>query len=144
MGVGLPPFQRLLDSHGTSLHRFLAAAVGPDDADDCFQETVMAALRAYPRLRHADDLRAWLFTIARRPLPTGEVPDRAAPDDPQPRDDVLWAHVRALPERQRTAVSLRYVCDLPYADIARAMRCSPDAARQSVSAGLARLRGELT
>jgi DNA-directed RNA polymerase specialized sigma24 family protein len=77
-------------------------------------------------------------------LPTGEVPDRAAPDDPQPRDDVLWAHVRALPERQRTAVSLRYVCDLPYADIARAMRCSPDAARQSVSAGLARLRGELT
>ena len=61
-----PPFQRLLDDHADTVLRFLAGSVGPVDADDCFQETVIAALRAYPRLRHADNLRGWLLTIAHR------------------------------------------------------------------------------
>ena len=44
---------------------FLRAMVGPDDAEDCFQETFIAALRAYDRMdgRHP---RAWVMTIARR------------------------------------------------------------------------------
>ena len=46
--VSLPPFQRLLDDHGRDVLRFLVAAAGPDEADDCFQETFLAALRAYP------------------------------------------------------------------------------------------------
>ena len=49
-----PPFQRLLDEHADVVLRFCAASVGPVDADDCFQETVIAALRAYPKLRHTD------------------------------------------------------------------------------------------
>ena len=43
----------------------LAATVGPQEADDCLQETLIAALRAYPRLRDGSNVRAWLFTIAR-------------------------------------------------------------------------------
>src|SRR3546814_4446005 len=35
-------------------------------AEDCLQDTLIAALRAYPRLRHRDNLRAWLYTIAHR------------------------------------------------------------------------------
>jgi RNA polymerase sigma factor (sigma-70 family) len=66
MPVTLPPFQSLLDEHAADLHRFLVASVGPHDGADCFQETVIAALRAYPGLRHADNLRGWLFTIAHR------------------------------------------------------------------------------
>ena len=62
----LPPFQTLLDEHAADLHRFLVASVGPHDGADCFQETVISALRAYPGLRHADNLRGWLFTIAHR------------------------------------------------------------------------------
>ena len=46
MNVRLPPFQRVLDEHRDAVHRFLLAAAGPNDADDCFQETFIAALRA--------------------------------------------------------------------------------------------------
>jgi len=61
----LPPFQDLLDGNREAVYRFLVAAVGHQDADDCFQETFLAALRAYPRLERADNLRGWLLTIAR-------------------------------------------------------------------------------
>ncbi len=64
--MSLPPFQRLLDDHSHDVHRFLVASVGRRDADDCYQETWVAALDAYPRLRHATNLRGWLFTIAAR------------------------------------------------------------------------------
>src|SRR3954453_14572174 len=63
--MALPPFQHALDDHRDSLARFLAATVGPQEADDCLQETLIAALRAYPRLRAGSNVRAWLFTIAR-------------------------------------------------------------------------------
>src|SRR3954469_7011815 len=96
--------------------------IGPDDAEDVFQETFISALRAYPRLRPDSNLRAWLFTIARNKamdhhrsarrgrLPVGEVPERAAPaSEPALGDGDLWAAVGALPEKQRAAVTLRFV-----------------------------------
>jgi RNA polymerase sigma factor (sigma-70 family) len=64
--VRLPPFQALLDAHGRDVHRFLASMVGAVDADDCYQETWLAALRAYPRLKDAANLRSWILTIAHR------------------------------------------------------------------------------
>lgn len=64
--MSLPPFQLLLDRHGHALRRLLLAAVGPDDADDCCQETWLAALRAYPELREPANIEAWLAQIARR------------------------------------------------------------------------------
>ena len=85
----LPPFQALLDEHSTDLYRFCVATAGWGEADDCFQETWIAALRAYPKLRRADNLRAWLFRIAqnkaidlhraraRRPVPIESVPEQA-------------------------------------------------------------------
>src|SRR5207253_9803753 len=85
--VRLPPFQTLLDTHGRDVHRFLVASVGRIDADDCYQETWLAALRAYPKLRDASNLRSWIFTVAsrkaidhvrarrRRAIPVDEVPE---------------------------------------------------------------------
>src|SRR5262249_41252907 len=64
--VRLPPFQTLLDAHGRDVYRFLIASVGRLDADDCYQETWLAALRAYPALRDASNLRSWVLTIAHR------------------------------------------------------------------------------
>ena len=60
----IPPFQRFLDEHRDAVWRFAVASVGRQEADDVFQETFLAALRAYPRLRHRDNLRGWLLTIA--------------------------------------------------------------------------------
>jgi DNA-directed RNA polymerase specialized sigma24 family protein len=54
--------------------------------------------------------------------------------------DPLWAAVRALPERQRTAVALRYVADLDHPQVARALGTTPAASRRLVSDALATLR----
>ncbi len=155
--MSLPPFQVLLDQHGPAVHRFLLASVGASDADDCYQEACIAALRAYPGPRA-------------RPEPQGLADDRGPPQGggrpPGPRaparaggararagrprrgaratrEDPLWAQVRELPEKQRAAVFLRSVGDLSYAEVATAMGCSQDAARRSVHEGLKRLRQEV-
>ncbi|MGI8585098.1 MAG: RNA polymerase sigma factor, partial [Thermoleophilaceae bacterium] len=61
-----PPFQAFLDEHRSAVLAFLLATVGPVEADDCFQETFLAALRAYPDLRDGRNLRGWVMTIAHR------------------------------------------------------------------------------
>lgn len=133
----------------------LRGAVGRNDADDCFQETFLAALRAYPKLDDASNLRGWLLTIAhrkaidhhrakgRRPVPVAEMAETAI-EDPLPSDNGLWELVGDLPPRQRAAVALRFACDLPHAEIAAALGCSPEAARRSLHEGVKRLRKELT
>ncbi len=148
----LPPFQAVLDEHRADVYRYLAASVGPADADDCFQETCLAALRAYPRLLHADHLRAWLFRIAerkavdvhrlraRRELTGEDLPERGAQDAPFEGQSDLLEQVRQLPDKQRAAVVLRCVLDTPYSELARALDCSEPAARRSVHEGLAKLR----
>jgi RNA polymerase sigma factor (sigma-70 family) len=158
-GVHLPPFQSLVDAYGAELHRFLVASVGRDHADDCLQEAFVSALRAYPRLRHADNLRAWLYTIAhrkatdvirglsRRPSPVDldAVGAAAEPrvEGPPTADEELWDTVRALPAKQRSAVVQRYVLDLDYRTIGERMGISEEAARQNVSTALRRLRQEV-
>ena len=149
--MSVPPFAGFLEEHRADVYRFLVAAVGPQEADDCFQETFLSALRAYPRLRDADNLRGWILTIAtrktldhwraqkRRPLPVEELPERPAPerdeDDPE-----LWRLVGALPPMQRAAVIHRYVLDLPYAEVAEALGCSEEAARANAYEGRRKLR----
>jgi RNA polymerase sigma factor (sigma-70 family) len=149
--VTLPPFQHFLDGHAGPIHRFLVAAVGPQEADDALQETLIAALRAYPRLRPGSNLRAWGMTIARnkaidsarargrRPVPVGDVADSAGASAGEWNGD-LWAAVRELPPKQRAAVALRYAGDLSHRDVAVALECSEEAARRSVHEGLKRLR----
>ncbi len=127
---------------------YLRAIVGPDDADDCFQETFIAALRAYEDMdgRHP---RAWVMTIARRKAidhhrararrlePRGELPEIPS-EDPEPEE--TWSAVARLPEGQRAAVALRYAADLSYREIGQALECSEEAARRRVADGLKALR----
>jgi RNA polymerase sigma factor (sigma-70 family) len=155
-GVDLPPFQTLLDDQGRDVHRFLVATVGPIDAEDCYQETWLAALKAYPRLRDPSNLRAWILTVAhrkaidhvrarnRRAAPVAELPETPVPAVEPDGEPEIWAHVRALPPKQRTAIALRTVADLAYDDVARIMGTSEEAARRSVHEALKRLRTEIS
>jgi RNA polymerase sigma factor (sigma-70 family) len=154
MSARLPPFQRFLDANREVVWRFLVSAVGSAEADDCFQETFISALRAYPRLRPGSNTRAWVLTIAhrkaldahraraRRALPVAEIdePDPGRTPTASDRDEALWDAVGGLPARQRSAVVLRYVADLPHREIATAIGCSEEAARRSLHEGLVKLR----
>ena len=154
MRVNLPPFQALLDAHRADLYRFLVATAGASEADDAFQETWIAALRAYPSLRRADNLRAWLFRIAqnksidahrargRRAVPVAALPER--PSAPPEGDPERWERVRELPAKQRAAVFCRTVLGMPYEEVALLLESSEDAARRNVHEGLKRLKEELT
>jgi RNA polymerase sigma factor (sigma-70 family) len=152
--IALPPFQRFLDSHRDLVWRYLVRTVGRGEADDCFQETFVAALRAYPRVRPDSNLRAWVLTIAHRkaldahrgrsrravPIADPDLVDGRMRDAPAARDEALWEAVQELPARQRSAVVLRYVGDLPHREIAAAIGCSEEAARRSLHDGLTTLR----
>jgi RNA polymerase sigma factor (sigma-70 family) len=152
------PFQRFLDEQREPVFRFLVASVGREAAEDCFQETFLAAMKAWPGLRSGSDHRAWVMTIAyrkamdhhraraRRPVPVAAVPEVAVRDAPpaDDDDDGTWARVRALPPKMRAAVTLRYAGDLSHAEVARALGCSEEAARRSAHEGLKRLREEMS
>jgi RNA polymerase sigma factor (sigma-70 family) len=152
MSAAATPFQAFLDEHREPVLAFLRAMVGPSDADDCFQETFIAALRAYERMdgRHP---RAWLMTIARRkaidhhrararrPEPRAELPEQVVEDDAVGGfAEEVWAGVARLPPGQRAAIALRYAADLSYREIGQALDCSEDAARRRVSDALRTLR----
>ena len=155
MGVKLPPFQAVFEAQRTDVYRFLVATAGPVDADDAFQETWIAALRAYPRLRRADNLRAWLFRIAqnksidahrargRRAVPVAAAPEYASPSPPEHEDPAVWGSLRGLPPKQRTAVFCRTVLGMPYDELAALLESSEEAARRNVHEGLKRMREEL-
>jgi len=151
--MALPPFQVLLDRHAEDVWRLLRAMVGAQAAEDCFQETFLAALRAYPRLRpDSSSPRSWLLTIAHhkaidhirrtkreRGLAEDPEDERAGDASPAPGSEI-WSAVAGLPPRQRAAVALRFIGDLSHREIATAIGCSEEASRRSLHEGLATLR----
>ena len=72
---------------------------------------------------------------------TAAAPRREAELDGEPE---LWAAVRALPPKQRTAVFCRTVLGMPYDELAALLESSEDAARRNVFEGLKKLREEWT
>jgi RNA polymerase sigma-70 factor, ECF subfamily len=152
-GPRLPPFWLLVSDHGAELLRHAEQLVGPSDAEDILHDALLRALRAYPRIAHADHLRAWLHRVlvttafdarrtVRREVLTADPPEQ--PVDPGHYDDAFESLVAGLPEAGREAVTLRFVEDLDYETIARRLGCSPPAARQRVSSGVRALRQEMT
>jgi RNA polymerase sigma factor (sigma-70 family) len=150
--MALPPFEMFFEEYRTPVYRLLLAMVGPHGAEDCFQETFLSALRAYPRLTVGSNLRAWIMTIAtrkafdhlrgqkRRAVPMAEVPEQPIAAPEMNGEPEVWGAVRTLPPMQRAAVVQRYVFDLAYEDVGRALGCSAEAARANAYEGRRRLR----
>jgi len=143
-------FGELLEQHEREIFAYVLRLCGDrDDADDAYQETFLAAFRGWPPPRRGQE-RAWLYRIA-----TNKVIDRArrakrlvrladlklaAPE----RDGVsladLASAIKVLPKGQRAAFVLRRVQGLEYADVASALECSEDAARQRVAEATKKVR----
>jgi RNA polymerase sigma-70 factor (ECF subfamily) len=153
VSAALPPFWSLVEAHGGELLVHARRLVGDHDAEDVLQDALLRALRAYPRLQHGEQLRAWLYRVttttaydahrARSREVLAEEPPAPA-TEPEHYDDAFDALISGLPESRRVAVRLRFVDDLDYDAIARRLGCSPVAARQRVSSAIRALREELT
>ena len=132
------------------------------DAEDLVQETFLRAYRAIDRFEPGSNARAWLLTILqrvrtdafrrrqRRPKTvelTEETPQVAAPP---PQDALASGYedleraLAALPEPFRTAVVLRDVSDLSYAEIAAALSVPVGTVMSRIHRGRALLREALT
>lgn len=147
----MKPFEQVVRDHGATVLRVCRGVVGPDDAEDAWSETFLAALRAYPDLAPGANLEAWLVTIAhrkaidllrargRRPVPTDRLPERIV-DAPTGPDDDLRTALEALTVRQREAVVYHHVAGLPYQEIAGVVGGTPEAARRAAADGIALLR----
>jgi len=150
--VRMQPFEEIVAEHGEVVMRVCRALLRPADADDAWSDTFLSALRAYPDLRPDSNVRGWLVTIAHRKAldvirkskrvdPVAAVPEQSRGGDVHELpDDELRDALTALPPKQRAAVVLHYLGDLPYADVAVALDTSAAAARRSAADGIANLR----
>jgi RNA polymerase sigma-70 factor (ECF subfamily) len=148
----LPPFWTLVEAHGDELLVHARRLAGDQYAEDVLQDALLRALRAYPRLRHAQHLRAWLYRVTtttaidlhrsrRREVVTDEVPAAATFDSYD--EGSFEALIAPLPDGAQTALRLRFVDDLDYEGIADRLGISAVAARQRVSTAVRTLRERL-
>jgi RNA polymerase sigma-70 factor (sigma-E family) len=135
-----------------------AARIAGEDAEDLLQaalaETYLAwerigsraAVDGYVRRAMANTHISWWRR--RRGLdvhPSGDVPERPVADDAPRCDlrDALGRALRRLPERQRTAVFLRYYEDRPEHEVAALLGVSVGTVKSTVSRAMARLRDDM-
>ena len=109
-------------------------AGGVEPAADAVQDAFVQAFRHWRRVRRYDDPGAWVRRVAvhrvmnqhraRRRQNTAVERLAPSPDAIDVDPDVVDA-VRSLPPRQRAAISLHYLADLPIAEVAAAMDVAP-------------------
>lgn len=160
-------FRLLYDRYATRLHRYFLRRSGDTEAAlDLTAETFAQAWISKGRFRDlaGGSAAPWLFTIARRVLIASvernrlrasalerlqvELPFHPAQATPNESwldgmREEIEAALAALPPKQRRAVELRIVRELPYETVARQLDCTQTAARIRVSRSLAWLRAQL-
>lgn len=148
------PFETVVRRHGATVLRVCRAVLGPEEAQDAWSETFLAALRAYPELAVGTNLEAWLVTVAHRKAidvmrarsrvsPVAQVPDGESRDRADVRDLDLWAALAELSERQRAVLAYHYLAGLGYRDVAKIVGGTEAAARRAGADGVAALRRAL-
>jgi RNA polymerase sigma-70 factor (sigma-E family) len=148
-------FDAFVAARGPALLRLAYVLTGDNHrAEDLLQTALAKAYRRWDVVGQADNPEgyvrrvlvnahtSWWRARRNRELPTGESLDVATPDvgEAVTVREALWAELRALPLRQRTAVVLRYYEGLDDAEISAYLDCAPATVRSLVSRGLATLR----
>jgi len=140
--------------------RYVASIVrDPDRVEDVVSQTFVLAWRDIPRLRKPERFEAWLFRIAHNQAMTDLRRRPTAPLEsaPEPADDSRDASPAALveagadgdavrvalarlPELHRTVLVMRFLLDLPHADVARELGKTEEAVRALQYRALVRMR----
>ncbi|WP_308442681.1 SigE family RNA polymerase sigma factor [Rugosimonospora africana] len=141
-----------------ALKRLAHLLCGDDHrADDLVQESVTKLYTRWHNARKATNLDSYVRAIVvrthidngRRPWSRvrlfGHPPDQARPESSTTEDRaVLRAALAALPAGQRAVLVLRFLCDLPVAEVGELLGCSPGTVKSQTSHGLANVRQALT
>ena len=136
----------------------------PSDAQDATQEALIAIVRGLPRFDNRSSFSTWSFRVAtnacldelrrrrRRPAPGLPDDERSLPD-PHAGAPSLAEHVAArlsvddaleqLPIEFRTAVVLRDICALDYAEIAEVLEIPIGTVRSRIARARAKLADTL-
>jgi RNA polymerase sigma factor (sigma-70 family) len=122
------------------------------ESEDVAQETLA---RAYVRWRKVRGYaEAWVVRVAgnlaidtwrrsRRTDPAEDAGNTATSPGPNGQRVDLHRALDSLSRRQREVIMLRFLADLPEADVAKALGCSVGSVKQHASRGLASLRSTL-
>jgi RNA polymerase sigma-70 factor, ECF subfamily len=146
----------LVQRHYRELYRYAFSVLreeraAEDAVQDAFERAFSALGRYSEERLRAMRLRPWMYRITlnvarnrllqRREVPVEEpsVVGGASDEDREAVMDVL-AGLGKLPERQRVAVTLRYLQDMPYAEISGVTGWPEGTAKTLVRRGLMRLR----
>jgi RNA polymerase sigma-70 factor (ECF subfamily) len=134
--------------------RAVTVTVGdPDLAEEATAEAFAKAFARWPRPLRLSSPAGWLHAVAvnevrsrwrrakieRRALQRIGAQPPAQPPSPEPADEGLWQAVAALPTRARHILALRYLLDLPEAEIATTLGI----ARGTVASTLSKSRKQL-
>jgi RNA polymerase sigma factor (sigma-70 family) len=117
---------------------------------DVVQQGFALALARRQTFRNDGSLEAWVWRIVlnvARDEQRSQKRQRSRPEE-QPyarheHDDELRAKLRALPERQRLAIFLRYYADMSYAQIAEVLGITTGTVAASLNAAHVALRRDL-
>jgi RNA polymerase sigma factor (sigma-70 family) len=150
-GASLEEIEALYRSRFDVFARVAASVTGDAErARDAVQDAFATAIRKRSSFRGDGPLEAWVWRIVlnaarsdvRRSTPavTYETPSTNGHAE---EDAELRAALALLPERQRTAVFLRYYTDLDYAAIAEALGISTGTVGATLNAAHSALRGGL-
>lgn len=155
VSVGAPPFD---DFYRAELARLVALARGlcaPAVAEDVAQEAMVVAYRKWRTVSQLDRPDLWVRRVCvnlavssfrRRMVEIRAMARLAGRRELEPLSEgteELWAVVRKLPRRQAQTAALRFVYDLPIADIAVVLGCSEGTVKQHLSRARAALRSAL-
>jgi RNA polymerase sigma-70 factor (ECF subfamily) len=146
-------FDEFFGNHFDAVARALTLATGSREvAADATQEAFTKAYARWRRVRHMERPDGWVYVvamnIARRRLARER---RPVTPEPVPATDPVGGvatmlsvreAIATLPERQREAVVLRYLADLPLADVADAMSCAVGTVKATLHQALRALRVE--
>jgi RNA polymerase sigma factor (sigma-70 family) len=151
-GASLNELEALYRSRFEVFTRVAASVTGDSErARDAVQEAFARAVRGRRSYRREGPLEAWVWRIVLNaarsvaPKPSSTVhDDRLAASNGHPERDVeLRVALARLPERQRTAVFLRYYADLEYAAIGEVLGIHTGTVSATLNAAHAALRSQL-
>jgi RNA polymerase sigma-70 factor (ECF subfamily) len=162
-----PRFEELIERHHDEICAYLWRLMGKDgrrdsgvSVEDLTQDVFLRAYESFPRLRPNSNYRAWLYKIATHSAYTqlrrmkhrreklsflmhSQTEPATASGDSNLRqytEQRIVAMVNGLPVKQKACITLRYLQDLDYPEIAQILGCSQESARANVYQAIRSLR----